>query len=269
MQCSDPGAITLDRGGTYTLTVGNDDPSNAATGAYRIKLWDLPPPEEFTIELNDTISRDEPGTGAGYIENPGSNDVYIFTAEAGQAVYFQVKEPPKTNDTLSWRVEDDQENELFNTCLQCGDPGLITLDRGGTYRVIVGNQSGAGTGTYGIKVWSVSPPNKFAINIGDRIAKDIPGPGAGFIEMPGAHDIYTFTATAGQTVTFKVIEQLPNWDSLEWRLVDEQDNVIFNTCLPCGDPGPLTLALGGTYTLIVGSDRYPHTGAYELSVSPP
>ena len=269
MQCSDPGAITLDRGGTYTLTVGNDDPSNAGTGAYRLKIWDLAPPEEFTINLNDNISRDVPDKGAGYIENPGSNDVYTFTADAGQAVYFQVKEPPKTNDTINWRAEDDQENEIFNTCLQCGDPGLLTLDRGGTYSVIVGNQSGAGTGTYGIKIWSVAPPDEFSINIGDRIAKDVPGPGAGFIETPGAHDIYTFTATAGQTVTFAVKQQLPNYDTLNWRLEDEQGNEIFNTCLPCGDPGSLTLDLGGTYTLIVGSDKDANTGAYELDVSSP
>jgi len=269
MQCSDPGAITLDRGGTYTLTVGNDDPTSAGTGEYRIKIWDLPPPQEFTINLNDNVSRDVPDTGAGYIENPGSNDVYTFTADSGQAVYFQVKEPPKTGDSINWRVEDEQGNEIFNTCLQCSDPGLYTLDRGGIYRVIVGNQSGAGTGTYGIKIWSVAPPDEFSIDIGDRIAKDIPGPGAGFIEMPGAHDIYTFTATPGQSVTFTVKQQLPNYANLNWRLVDEQNNEVFNTCLPCGDPGTLTLDLGGTYTLIVGSDRDPNAGAYELQVDSP
>jgi len=269
MQCSDPGAITLDRGGTYTLTVGNDDPSGAGTGAYRIKIWELPPPDEFTIDLDERIARDIPGQGAGYIENPGSNDVYTFTVDAGQDVYFQVNEPPQTNDTIYWRAEDELGNEMFNTCLQCGDPGLITLERGGTYNIIVGNQIGAGTGVYGIRIWSVPPPDDFTINIGDRIARDLPEPGAGFIESPGAHDIYTFTATAGQTVTFAVIEQLQNYDSIEWYLVDEQGNDIFNTCLPCGDPGSITLALGGEYTLVVGSNTNPATGTYELRISSP
>ena len=269
MQCGDPGAITLDRGGTYTLTVGNDDPSGAGTGSYRIKIWDLPPPAEFTINLDDRVARDVPDTGAGYIENPGWKDIYTFTAESGQAVYFQVIEPPRTNDTINWRAEDETGNEVFNTCLQCGDPGLLTLDRGGTYSLIVGNESGAGTGTYEIRIWNVRPPDDFTINLGDRIARDIPAPGAGFIESPGAHDIYTFTATAGQTVTFTVKQQLPNSESIEWFLVDEQGNEVFNTCLSCGDPGSLTLEQGGEYTLIVGSDTNPATGAYELEIFSP
>jgi len=269
MQCGDPGTITLDRGGTYTLTVGNDDPSGAGTGAYRIKLWDVPPPDEFEIELDELVSRDEPDTGAGYIENPGSSDEYIFTADSGQDVYFQVVQQPQTNDSINWVVFDEADNAIFDTCLQCGDPGLMTLDHGGTYSIYVGNQSGAGTGTYQFRVWDVPPPDEFEFNIGDRIARDIPGPGAGFIESPGTHDIYYFTATAGQTVTFTVIQQLPNYDSIEWRLEDEQGNVIFNTCLPCGDPGSFTLDRGGSYTLIVGSDTNPATGTYELQISTP
>jgi serine/threonine protein kinase len=269
MQCGDPGALTLDRGGTYTLTVGNDDPSGAGTGSYRIKIWDLPPPEEFTINLDDRVARDVPDTGAGYIENPGWKDIYTFTAESGQDVYFQVIEPPRTNDTIYWRAEDENGNEVFNTCLQCGDPGLLTLDRGGTYNLIVGNEIGAGTGTYEIRIWNVLPPDDFTFNIGDRIARDMPGPGAGFIESPGAHDMYTFTATAGQTVTFTVKQQLPNYDSIEWYLVDELGNEVFNTCLSCGDPGELTLERGGEYTLVVGSDTNPATGSYELGISSP
>ncbi len=126
-----------------------------------------------------------------------------FTADSGQTVYFQVVEPPQTNDSINWVVFDEVDNAIFDTCLQCGDPGLITLDHGGTYTIYVGNQSGAGTGTYQFRIWDVPPPDEFTMDIGDRIARDIPGPGAGFIEKPGSHDIYTFTAEAGQEVTFR------------------------------------------------------------------
>jgi hypothetical protein len=269
MQCGDPGTITLDRGGTYKLIVGNDDPTGAGYGAYRIKLWDVPPPDAFEIGLDDLVSRDEPDSGAGYIENPGSTDEYTFTAEAGQTVYFQVVQAPQSSDTINWGVFDEAENTIFDICLQCGDPGLFTLDRGGAYNIYVGNQSGAATGTYQFKIWGVPPADEFEINIGDPIAKNTPGQGSGFIEVPGAHDIYSFTATPGQAVTFKVKQQLLNYDPIYWVLEDEQGNEVFNTCLPCGDPGSLTLERGGLYTLTVGSDNNAATGAYELEITSP
>jgi len=269
MQCSDPGVITLERGGTYTLTVGNDDPSNAGTGAYRIKIWDVSAPDEFTINLNDKISRDKPAQGAGYIENPGSNDIYTFTADAGQLVYVQVQEPPQTNDTLSWRMEDETCSEIFNTCLQCGDPGLFTLEHGGTYTLTVGNKSGAGTGTYTVKLWSVVPPDEFDIQVGDTVSKGVPRDGAGFIASPGEQDIYHFTATAEQTLTFTITQPPTTNDTMTWRLTDENGRELFNTCLQCGDPQPVTIESDGTYTLTVGSTNSPGTGAYGFEITAP
>jgi len=266
LQCGDPGVITLDRGGEYTLTVGNDEADGAGYGSYRVKLWNVAPPDEFSIELDDEISRDEPDTGAGYIENPGSKDLYTFTAEPDQDVYFQVKEQPTTSDSINWRVEDEAGNVLFDTCLQCGDPGLITLERGGLYTITVGSQYSHGTGTYAIQAWSVPPPDEFEISIGDSVARDDPGAGAGYIEAPGAHDIYTFTATAGQTVVFTVTDTPNTSISIYWRLEDEAENEFFNTCVDCGDPEPVTFDHDGTYTIIVGSETSPGTGTYEFEL---
>lgn len=266
MQCGDPGAVILDRGGTYTLTVGNDDLSNAATGTYRIKLWDLPSPDMFTINIGDKIANGEPDAGAGFIEVPGANDVYTFTADPGQMVYFQVVQLPQTSDTIYWRVTDQVEQKLFETCLQCGDPGVITLEQGGTYTILVGNQNESATGTYSIKVWNVAPPDTFTVNIGDVIAKGVPGTGAGAIEAPGAHDIYNFTVTESQSVIFQVKQPPQTNDTIYWRLVDEQGNEIFNTCLQCGDQGPFTLE-AGAYSLIVGNQNEPSTGTYQLAIS--
>ncbi len=265
LQCGDPGLLTLDRGGTYTLIVGGDDPSTAGTGAYRIKIWDVPPPDEFEVAIDDEISRDEPGQGAGYIENPGAHDLYTFTAEADQDIYFQVTQQPRTNDEMRWRVEDETGKALFDTCLQCGDPGLITLERGGSYTITVGNQNSHGTGTYAFKLWSVPPPEEFTISIGDTIARDKPSAGAGYIDTPGAQDIYTFTGTAGQTITFTTAEMsLPD---VYWHLEDEAGNELFNVCLQCGNQGPFTLAQDGTYTLIVGSNTSAGTGAYGFKLT--
>ena len=266
LQCGDPGVVALDRGGTYKLTVGNNDPNGAGYGAYRIKLWEVPPPDEFEISLDEQISRGTPDEGAGYIESPGARDVYTFPAESGQAVYFQVSEPPKTNDSIYWRVEDEAGNVIFNTCLQCGDPGLQTLESGGVYTITVDSANSHGVGAYEIKVWSVPPPNEFEIEIGDSVSRDDPGPGAGFIEAPGAHDFYTFTASAGQTVLFKVLKTPNTGTSIYWRLEDEVENELFNTCLDCGDFEPITFDRDGTYTIIVGSENSPGLGTYEFQL---
>ncbi len=266
MQCGDPGVITLDRGGEYTLVIGNDDPTDAGYGTYRIRLWEVPEPNVFEVGLDQQISKDVPGIGAGVIESPGATDIYTFSAASGQDVYFQVTDPPQSSDAIYWRVTDNFGNDVFNTCLQCGDPGLQTLDLGGTYTITVDDGNSHGTGAYGIKVWSVPVPDGFDIEIGDSVSRDEPAEGAGFIEAPGSHDYYTFTATAGQTVLFRVLETPNTSSSLYWRLEDEAENELFNTCLDCGDQGPITFDHDGTYTIIVGSDNNPGLGAYEFEL---
>lgn len=268
VQCGDPGAISLDRGGTYTLSIGNEEPSNQASGTYRIKLWELTPPDTFEINIGDKVGDGAPGTGAGFIEVPGANDIYTFSADPGQRVYFQIVQPPQTSDPIYWRLTDQVEQKVFDSCLQCGDPGIITLEQGGIYTIVVGNQSGAATGMYSIRVWNVAPPETFTINVGEEIARDIPGAGAGNIESPGAHDIYDFTLTESQPVTFQVKQPPQTNDTIYWRLVDKQGNEIFNTCLQCGDQGPFTLE-AGTYSMIVGNQNQPGTGTYQLAIFNP
>lgn len=269
LQCGDPGTVTFDQGGTYTLTVGQEETEGAGTGAYRIKLWDVPPPSSFALTLDEPVSDGVPGPGAGRVESPGASDIYTFSADPGQVVYFQVRQGPQTSDLIGWHLEDEVKNKLFDTCLQCGDPGRTTLERGGQYSLVVGNQTGPATGSYEIVAWNVPPADEFNIDIGATISRDVPGPGAGNIEVPGAQDIYRFNAAAGQQVQFLVKSTPQTDDLLGWRLADELGNEVFNTCLQCGDPGTLTLERGGAYMLIVGSDTSPATGSYQVQILPP
>jgi tRNA A-37 threonylcarbamoyl transferase component Bud32 len=263
LQCTEPGVQTLDKGGTYAIIVGND--TGTATGTYGFKLWDVPPPQSFTINIGDQVSNGKPDAGAGNIESPGVKDIYTFNAKAGQTVYFQVTQPNK-DSTLRWQLLDDAGAKVFDTCLQCTEPGDQTLDKGGVYTLIVGNDSGAETGTYGFKLWDVPAPQEFAINVGDQVSNGKPGAGAGNIESPGVKDIYTFTAAAGQKVTFHVTQ--PNkTDTLRWQLLDDADNKLFESCLQCGDPAPQVLEKGGPYRLVVGNDSGAATGTYGLQIA--
>jgi tRNA A-37 threonylcarbamoyl transferase component Bud32 len=267
LQCGDPGDMTFDQAGTYTIIIGDD--GDAGSGVYGIQLWEVPEADEFTIEIGDEISQDSPEGGAGFIETPGVKDKYTFSAEPGQTVYFQVQQLPQSSELIDWYLVDEYGTDIFYTCLQCGDPGVKTLEQGGMYFLVVGNDNNPATGSYGIKLWDVPPSDAFEIDIGDLIQEDDPGPGAGSIESPGAKDEYTFTAEAGETVYFHIVQPPQTSELITWRLIDDTGNEIFNTCLQCGDPGEFTLDLGGTYTILVGNDTGAAVGTYQIKIYTP
>jgi hypothetical protein len=98
--CSEPGVQALVKGGTYKLTVGNQ--KNPATGTYRLQLYNLPAPHQFAIKIGDKIKPGIPGAGAGVIESPGAEDVYVFTAAPGQKVFFDYWHREPTISTGAW-----------------------------------------------------------------------------------------------------------------------------------------------------------------------
>jgi hypothetical protein len=150
LACSDPGVQTLLKGGNYTVSVTNK--TNPATGTYRLQLFNVPPPAQFSIRIGDRIRPGQPGPGAGMIESPGSEDVYVFNASPGQKVYFHVLEHGTGMDQMRWRLTDDNGMELFNTCLACSDPGAQALVKGGAYSLTVGHPTNAATGTYAFEI---------------------------------------------------------------------------------------------------------------------
>src|SRR6185503_18416929 len=108
------------------------------------------------------------------------------------------------------------------------DPGKWYFPEAGTNRVRVYG-SGDLTGTYGFQVLSTNAigavtnqslfPDRFTITLGDRVTNGVPSVGAGNVEVPGARDIYSFTAAAGTVVYF---EDLGGTGCcLDWTLYDE------------------------------------------------
>jgi hypothetical protein len=149
--CTEPGIQPLIKGGLYVLTVGNKtDPS---TGLYRLQLFNVPAPDQFTIRLGDRISPGKPGPRAGVIETPGAEDVYVFTASPGQKVSLHMLERARGTDYLKWRLVDDNGMEVFDACLGCTEPGLQTLVKGGKYVLTVGRNDPS-TGTYAFEIGS-------------------------------------------------------------------------------------------------------------------
>ena len=258
--CTEVGVQTLSRGGTYTLTVGHD--TDPATGTYELQLFDVPAPDRLSTKIGDAIKENMPGPGAAAIESPGAQDVYSFTAKPRQRVYFRASEHSPGLSYIRWKLTDENGMAVFDTCLGCGDPGVHTLIKGGTYTLTVGHDNDPSTGAYRLQLYDVPPPNQFTIKIGDKVRPGVPGAGAGAIESPGAEDIYVFTATQGQRPYFKLLEHDKGMEYIRWSLADSNGMKLFDVCLACGDPGVRPLTLSGTYTLTVGNKSIPASGNY-------
>jgi len=261
LACGDVGVQILVKGGTYTLTVGGN---GAATGTYELRLFNVLPPDRFSIKIGQKIADNMPGAGAGTIETPGGQDIYTFDAGPRQKVYFRVLQRSTGMDQIKWQLVDENVMEVFNSCLGCGEVGVQTLIKGGTYTLTVGNKGNPATGTYAIRLFDVPPAEQFSIKIGDRIRAGVPRAGAGIIETPGAEDIYSFMAVPGQKAFFRLVERGVGMDQNQWKLIDDNGMELFNTCMGCGEPGLQTLIKGGEYKLIVGSMTNPSTGNYAV-----
>ena len=57
-------------------------------------------------------------------------------------------------DYVKWRLVDDNDIELFDACLACGEPAVQTLTKGGTYTLTVGNRRNPATGDYAFELIS-------------------------------------------------------------------------------------------------------------------
>jgi hypothetical protein len=243
---SDLGVRTLTLGGTYTIHVKG---VGTATGNYAFKLWAVPPPDQFSIAIGDTVTNGVPGLGAGNIESPGVQDIYTFTGASNQLVYFQ--DLGSARNSLNWQVYDPAGNGLFGDRLDGSDPGRRQLPRDGTYKIVVSPWGADATaiGTYSFRLLAIAPDQVFTIAIGDTVTNGVPGPGAGNIESPGAQDIYTFTGTSNQLVYFQDLGSARN--SLNWQVYDPAGNGLFGDRLDGSDPGRRQLPRDGTYKIVV------------------
>lgn len=222
------------------------------------------PAEAIRVNIGDRIEEGKL-PGSGKIEKPFEQDLYVFQAKPGQRVYFRVLKHSDGLASIRWRLVDEEDTKVFDNCLGCTEPGVQVLTRGGMYLLTVGSESDPTTGTYRLQLFDVPPPQQFAVKIGDAVKENLPAPGAGTIESPGASDVYTFKAAAGQRVYFRMASH-SDIPYMKWRLVDDNDMQVFDACFGCTEPGAITLSRGGDYTLTVGHPTDPSTGTYRLQL---
>ncbi|MCA9290490.1 MAG: hypothetical protein KDA25_05145 [Phycisphaerales bacterium] len=255
--CTDGGAFELTESGTYTVTGYG---SASTTGTYSFIVWEVNDRDVFAIELEETVGIDQPGPGAGTIEEAGATDVYTFDAVAGDRLYFDSVASSTCN--LRWRAAAPSGAFLFNNLTMCIDGGAFDLTESGTYTVTA-YASASATGTYSFVVWLVNDPEVFAIELEEAVEPDQPGIGAGWIDEPGATDVYTFSAKAGGRVYFDSTSA--STCNLRWRAASPSGALLFNDLTLCFDGGAFDLTESGTYTL-TASGNASSTGTYSLIV---
>lgn len=257
--CSvDPGLLVLPETGAYTIEVGA---TGGATGGYSFMIWQVDPPQEFEIAVEQTVSNGAPAPGAGSIEEPGAIDLYSIALEAG-AAYFAHE--LSGGCAIQWSMTSPSGAEIFFDADMCViDPEVFTAPESGVYMIEV-TSTGGFSGTYSFRIWSVEVPQTFEISLEQTVSNGVPAPGAGNLEEPASIDRYELEAFAGTTVYF---QELSGGCGINWKATSPTGVVLFvdaNMCVT--DPGEKLLTETGTWVIEVFGDPG-QFGLYSFLVS--
>jgi PKD repeat protein len=205
--------------------------------------------------------------------------VYTFQGTAGERIFLDIQAVDggcgAGPGPLGWRlIPPGGENFHSGAIANCSyqDEGPMVLSATGTYTVTVEAQSGGPeTGTYAFELLSVPAPEAYPMDLGSPVGPDSPGAGAGRIESPGAEDVYTFSAVAGERIFLDVLEVDGGCDGpgpLEWEMSGPTFFWATAHMTSCAsDYGPVLLPADGTYTLTVRAGfGDTSSGSYRLRI---
>ena len=178
----------------------------------------------------------DPSTGS-------STAVYSFSGTAGQNLFLDNNQNP--SDPVSLFLYDPYNNQIAypnQSFDSFQDGGPLTLTASGTYYLlVVGSSTSSIDYQFRLIDTSTSP-----LTFGSTIS-------GSFSTAVGA-DVYTFSGTAGETVTFQ-FQNLNNYLDANFTLFGP-DNKIISYPSYGGDLN-VTLAAGGNYTLEVSNNPSP------------
>lgn len=141
---ADIGPLVLEQDGLHEIVV---DDNGEQVGTYSFIIWETDD-DAFSIDLNQVVDVDDPGPGAGWIEQPGNVDRYSIEGVAGDqwcAVNLATDE-----NGLNWRLLDPRGGVVFQAAIFADQPSLeLAFD--GTY-VLEVYDNGDQVGTYSFLV---------------------------------------------------------------------------------------------------------------------
>jgi serine/threonine protein kinase len=265
--CIPPGVASLPQAGTYTIVVLQQ--GDAALGPYELRVSLVPPEEVFDLgELGDVRTSDI--ADAGHIRGSGAKQIYSFELEANQVIFVSALSHDPGMQQISLSLRDAQDNEIARSCLGCGVGaiGRQLLRTGGSYRLIVGNERDPAQGEYSLRLNRVPAPDEFELSLPFERSPDLL-PNAGMIKVPGAQQLYRFSASQGQAISVEPFGADAGLSQIDVRLFDADNTLVEVSCLGCGALDPYTIPKDGSYTILVGDDSDPASGSYALRVTSP
>ena len=216
--------------GDYVLSVAGQ---GTATGAYDFHLLDLA--NAAPVAVGHTVT--------GQLTLGDNTDLYKFTANAGDSVFFDshALDPQST----TWRVIGPENTLVFGQNGIGTDPAATILPRTGTYTVMIeGNVDQTTPADYAFTVFPVTT---------GTAPLTLNQPMLGSLATPGHTDAFSFTLAQPAKVLF---DALNNRGDIQWTLTgatgDLVSNRTFNGADANGIIGDDGVGLGaGSYTLSV------------------
>ena len=210
-----------------------------------------------------TVSGDiVPGqTVSGTVAANGKT-TYDFTVPAGTVGYFAADPACKQDDnSLIWNVQDTTGAAVIGTSVICADLGRVVFPAAGGYRLVVMNSA---TTAESFKVtWEASRPD---------IVKPLQAgqTASGNIDKPGAQDVWTMTATAGEVAYLAADPSCATADeyAILWNLSDATGAAVIGSSYICSNLGRIVFPKTGTYRLVIassGGKTAPYSVSWEVS----
>ncbi|WP_013334653.1 putative Ig domain-containing protein [Gloeothece verrucosa] len=193
----------LNSGDYYLVTQGYGDANSAD---YKLRLITPEVSATTPLSLNTTINSN--------ISEKGEQDIYTFTGNIGQRLYFDVLNQAGYYALTSANLYSPSGRNILSRWLYDQDPDPITLTEAGTYRLVI-DGNGENTENYSFSLLDIGLTT--TINLDTDIT--------GQLEPGRETHFYKFTANAGQRLYF---DSLSSSSNTNWTLYNLSNQALVN-----------------------------------------
>lgn len=250
--------ITLTQTGTYSLLY-EGLVSNGVGGF-------IPTQELYDFRLLDTsgsaVAYSQGNSVAGTLTVSGDQtDIYTYQGTAGERIYVQNYDQYAVNFLLY-----GPNNELLAPVSDFSGDLLYTLPTTGTYLIAMAGDSFGGSLDY---IYTLYFQDSVSTTTSLTLGSATTNSGSGNIGNYGDQNVFTFTANAGDAIYLDSLGYFSGataGDYATYTLIGPNGDVIPLPTLSelDGDTGPINLAYGGTYTLVIGGDFFSGTYSFQI-----